>query len=150
MDTSNLEIELDRYKKNLGFNKKYYHLNSISNFFFHFDALRDEESKQFVLDSLTACFSYYEEHSINNVRESMQLFQQYLIPVGKIYQQQLGFFVFTKPAPMLLIITSGYAIAYFVFKNDPIFIIPYSVLILTFIGYSGFKFSHRKLYAFCW
>jgi hypothetical protein len=150
MDISNLEIELERFKNNLGNNKKYYHLNSISNFFFHFDSLQDDESKQFVLNSLTACLSYYEDHAINTVRESMQIFQQYLIPVGKIYQQQAGFFVFTKPLMMLLLIISGYSISYFVFKNDPVFLISYSILILLFITYSGFKFSQRKLYAFCW
>ena len=150
MDITNLETELDRYRKNLGTNKKYYHLNSISNFFFHFDSLQDDESKQFVMDSLTACFKYYEEHSINDIRESMNIFQQYLIPVGKIYQKQLGFFVFTKPLMMFLLIISGYSISYFVFKNNPIFFATYSILVLLFIGYSGFKFSQRKMYAFCW
>jgi hypothetical protein len=150
MDITNLEIELEKYKENLGATKKYYHLNSISNFFFHFDSLKDDASKQFVMDSLKACFSYYEEHSITTVGQSMSIFKEYLIPVGKIYQKQLGFFVFTKPSVMFLLIISGYSIAYFVFKNNPIFLTAYSVLILAFIGYSGFKFSQRKLYAFCW
>jgi hypothetical protein len=150
MNITNLESELERYKKNLGANKKYYHLNSIGNFFFHFDNLRDDESKQFVIDSLTACFAYYEEHRIDNISDSMKTFQQYLIPVGKIYQKQLGFFVFTKPPMMLLLITSGYSISYFVFKNNLIFFTTYTILVLAFIGYSGFKFSQRKLYAFCW
>jgi hypothetical protein len=150
MNISNLETELNRYKQNLGANKKYYHLNSISNFFFHFDSLKNDVSKQFVMNSLTACFKYYEEHAIINVRQSMDAFQQYLIPVGKIYQKQIGFFVFTKPSTMLLLIVSGYAIDYFVFKNNRVFFTAYSILILSFIGYSGFKFSQRKVYAFCW
>jgi hypothetical protein len=150
MNISNLETELNRYKENLGANKKYYHLNSISNFFFHFDSLKDDISKQLVMDSLTACFKYYEEHAIGNVKQSMDVFQQFLIPVGKIYQKQVGFFVFTKPSVMLLLIASGYAVDYFVFKNNPVFLTTYTILILSFIGYSGFKFSQRKLYAFCW
>jgi hypothetical protein len=150
MGINNLESELDRYKKNLGANKKYYHLNSISNFFFHFNDLRDDESKQFVMDSLTACLAYYESHAINTIKESMDIFQQYLIPVGKIYQKQLGFFVFTKPAMMLLFMATGYAISYFVFKNNIVFFATYSILVLLFICYSGFKFSQRKMYAFCW
>lgn len=143
-------MELERYKKNLGSNKKYYHLNSISNFFFHFDSLQDEESKQFVMDSLTACFAYYETHSITDIRESMTIFQRYLLPVGKTYQNQLGFFVFTKPYMMVLFIASGYSVAYFIFHNNKIFLLTYSILVLAFIAYSGIKFSQRKLYAFCW
>lgn len=150
MDITNLETELSRYKKNLGANKKYYHLNSISNFFFHFNSLQDEESKQFVMDSLTACFSYYEAHAITNIGESKQVFEAYLVPVGKIYQTQVGFFVFTKPWMMLLLTVSGYAIAHFIFRNSPTFILTYSFLLLLFILHSGIKFSQRKLYAFCW
>jgi hypothetical protein len=151
MEILKMREEISLLTKNLPSSyKKYYHLKSIENFLYNFDKLSDEESKQYVKDLLAECIDYYQCHSISNVFESLDIFQKYLKPVGQVYERQLNFSITIKPWLFTLYVLIGFLFVYLVFDNNPVAIIIFLLIMLSFVIYFGLKFSKHKLYAFLW
>ena len=151
MEIFKMKEEINQLAKNLSSSdKKYYHLRSIKNFLYNFDELADAESKQYVKGLLTECIDYYQCHSISNIFESLDVFQKYLKPVGQVYERQLNFSIMIKPWLFTLYVLIGVLFVYIVFDNDPVAIIIFLLIMLSFVIYFGLKFSKRKLYAFLW
>lgn len=130
--------------------RKYYHLHSIENFLYHFNALTDNESKEYIQELLSNCIEYYNYHSIPNAIESLDIFQKFLKPAGKIYERQLNFFILIKSWLLTLYILVGYLIVFLLFNNNRIATLIFLFIVLIFIVFLGVKFSQRKLYAFLW
>jgi hypothetical protein len=150
MEIADFQIEIKALKDVLdSSHKKYYHLNSIENFLFHFNSLNND-NREIVLRLLIQCFDYYRVHSIRNIYESLDVFQIYLKPIGKIYESQLGFSIYIKPWLFLLYIIPGYVLIYYIFDNNHIILYIFSVIVLSFIVCFFLKVSNKKLYAFLW
>ena len=150
MEITDFQIEINALKDVLDSrHKKYYHLNSIENFLFHFNNLNND-NREIVLQLLIQCFNYYKTHSIRDIYESLDVFQRYLKPIGKIYELQLGFSIFIKPWLFLLYIIPGYVLVYYLFDNNHIILYFFSLIVLSFIIYFFVKLSNKKLYAFLW
>jgi hypothetical protein len=151
MTILDIEEDLNRLKEDLdGSNKKYYHLKSITNFLYHFHSLEDKNSKEEVLILLTNLFNYYKEHSIRDIQESLTVFQKYLKPIGEIYEQQLGFFVFIAPWLLFLYIMIGYGVVFLLLNNNFIAVTIFLLVVIIILFYLGIKYYQRKLYSFLW
>lgn len=130
--------------------RKYYHLHSIENFLHHFNALADNESKKYIQELLSNCIEYYNYHSIPNVIESLDIFQKFLKPAGKIYERKLNFFILIKPWLLTLYILVRYLIVFLAFNNNQIATLIFLFIVLILIIFLGIKFSQYKLNAFLW
>lgn len=128
--------------------KKYYHFRSVSNFLLYLDMLTNEKEKYFSLEKLNNYFSYIENNEIDDVHESLALFNNFLKPIGELFEKRFGFFVMIKPWIMNFWIIVFLLIFWYI-QNTFLFI--FFLLILSlFFFYLGFKIKKKKVYAFMW
>lgn len=129
--------------------QKFYHLNSIDCFLVNFYLIKDEEQKRKVLESLTECVNYYQNFKVDSISQSLKIFNEYLKPVGIIYEKEAGFWVLIKSWILFLYITIANFSIYFLSNKNIYFIIANSILLL-FCAYLAKKYNSKKLYAFMW
>lgn len=142
--------EFSKIKTEIGsFNKKFYHLNSIENFIHNFGLIKSDSSRNFILNSLEDYFIYCNGNSITEIHKSLEIFNKYLKPVGKIYEKEAGFAIFIKPWLLTLYIVAINFIVYILGSNISASIIC-NLIILFFIFYLAYKYKEHKLYAFLW
>jgi len=92
---------VNRYPKN---KLKYIHYRTVQNFIFHLDNVSDNFQRDKITKSLTEYIELIDQSSvISNAIDAKELFQQYLEPIGNIYQQQLNFHISIKPATLLFL-----------------------------------------------
>jgi hypothetical protein len=71
-------------------NKKFYHFHSIENFIYHIDNLESpvKERTYLILDEYLERIKKY---PIENLQECTSLFDDYIRPVGSLYEKTFGF-----------------------------------------------------------
>ena len=70
---------------------KYIHIKSIDNFLFYADSFYMNHHKEEIHKTLSEYFDIISSTQVNNIRDSLQLFNKYIIPLTDLYKDLKGF-----------------------------------------------------------
>ena len=147
-EMSSLNLRLDELRNRIASNKKkYYHLRSISNFIYHINSQKLIDRK-FVLDKLREFMDFLESNQIDDIHDSLIVFNTFLRPIGELYERDLGFFVMIKP--WILNIWVLFFLLVVSFFDKKIYFLYFFILLSIFAIYMARKIYGRKVYAFMW
>lgn len=149
MTLTQIEKDFLNLKSGLGINKKFYHLKTIENFIYHFNQIKYQKDREFVLSSLSFCLEYYKVNSIKDINHSLVVFKKYLEPIGTIYQEQVGFSILIKPWILTISILAINLFIYFL-NTSLILTLLCNLILLAFVLFLAVKYNNKKLYAFLW
>lgn len=128
--------------------KKYYHFRSVFNFIHHISLLSNVDSQDFVVEKLSGFVNYIESNKIDDVYDSLKLYNKYIKPIGELYELELGFFIMIKP--WILNISILFLVILLYLINNIFFSVLSLCLLSIFCFYLGNKVYKKKVYSFMW
>lgn len=141
MDTDDLVRLVDNFKKRENISKKkYYHLETVSNFILYFSSIKDRARKAEIHKNLTDYLILINEIDQIDHKMGKTLFDQFLLPTSKLYSIYSGFFVYPKIDILVIIFVFLNALIWVVGLPSPV----YPVLSLAFFIYFIFIQKKRK------
>ena len=115
----NLSLKFDNvmnyYPKN---KRKYIHWKSLRNFIYHLDTFPNERQKNKIQNTLLEYLQLINERSvIEDSKDSLKYFKEYLQPIGQLYEDNLKFHIIAKTST--IVFWSSLALIVFYFLNVP-------------------------------
>ncbi len=118
--------KFNEFQGELHSDRKYCHLRSVANFINHFDEITSEHNQLRVyhlLNDYMDCLSTNEGRSWDDAK---QLFDEYIIPAGLIYNKEAGFKMIISPfltaffcfLTNLVLLVAGFNWIYFLVSNS--------------------------------
>lgn len=77
--------------------RKYCHLRSVANFINHFDEITSDHKRLIVYNLLNEYMDCLSTNEVSSWDDAKQLFDNYIIPVGLIYNKEAGFKMLISP-----------------------------------------------------
>jgi len=141
----------NRFKEIKGFylkeNYKYIHAGSVDNFLAHSDNFLIEHHKQEIFKTLTEYFDVISSKQIDNITESLKLFNKYIRPLAGLFSESRGFHMAIKLWIMILWALPFFILLYFLKASIYFYIGLGILLILLMIRQLYFK-RQKKIYGF--
>jgi len=134
----NLKFKIPKEKK------KYYHFRSIDNFIYHINN-KKLSNKKFVINKLLEFIEFLE---INTIHDSLIIFNNFLKPVGDLYEKNLNFFIMARP--WILNIWICILGAFFLMLKNNVYVNFFVLVLFLFCIYLAYKVYKKKVYAFMW
>lgn len=140
------EDMLSRLKDNY---KKYYHVNSVRNFIWHYDEISDLAAKRKIYDILISFFCEAKSKKVDDVYLSNDLFKNHLSVIGEYYEDNLKFVVY--PKIWILTVWSLFVLLILLIVRLPnwVFLIYFTGL-LIYITFLIRKIYEKRVYTFLW
>jgi hypothetical protein len=146
---SDIKFQIENLKNNISkSNRKFYHFRSVSNFLFYFDKVNNKEDRDFITEKLNGFLIYIGNNNVENVHQSLTLFNEYLKPIGELFEKIFHFFVMIEP--WILNIGIGFVFIIFWLTNSITYFLIFLFPLSLFCFYLGVKVYKRKVYAFMW
>lgn len=144
-----LQKGLDDLKIAKNITKRFYHFHSIENFIYHFDDLENIQIKERIYLILSEYLERVKEHPIENLQECTSLFDDYIRPVGNLYERTFGFMPMINNWVIIFwtILIFGFVYA---FNLSIIFYWIIGVLFFSYYFYIRKKRIEKKVYGLEW
>ncbi len=144
-----IQNRLERLMQKKNLIKKYYHFHSMQNFIYFFDDLESAQVKGKVYFSLMEYLDIVNKEPIENIHQCTELFDQYIKPVGNLYERTFGF----MPVMSLWVI-AFWCIALFgilyIFNSPVLVYLVIGIVILCYYFYLLKKKMNKKVYGLKW
>jgi len=141
-----LDSKYDDLRKRLtGLESRYFHLNTVDNFIFHFNAIEPEEDRVWAYTKLCKFFEVCNNY-IDNIdrKRGAELFRTYLSKVAMLYREKLGFALLIDK---FYLITFYFIIFLILYFTTSVWISLISVLLFLIHYFHNFsKYRQKKLY----
>lgn len=134
---------------------RYYNLNSIGNFIFHFEELKDQD-KEKVFEHIIEYLDLIQEIDRDEVREireirkgTRQLSEEYIFPLAHNYYSSLamGFTPYSRWTVIYAFFIIGLLVLYII-GADLFWYYPVSILFFSYHLYLLYKKSKKRVYGF--
>ena len=128
--------------------KRFYHFRSIQNFISSFDKLGSDQ-KQKVYSTLIEYLQKIKQEPIEDMHQSTTLFDEYIRPVGNLYEKNLGF----MPMMSVWVICFWVIVLFgimFIFRLSIIFYCVIGILLASYYIYLLKKRTEKKVYGLKW
>ncbi|SKA09389.1 hypothetical protein [Sediminibacterium ginsengisoli] len=114
IEITDLKDKLDKLKNSIHPDyHKYLNIRSIGNFLTHFDKIKPDSKKKFIVQHLNNFLDASGELITPSPEEYLELYNLYIVPVGRIYQAKANFSFVTKPAYFIIYAVIGIAVLFF-------------------------------------
>ena len=134
----------DLYSKK---NYKYIHVRTVDNFLAHSDNILIKHCKQEIFKTLTEYFDVISSKQINNITESLELFNKYIRPLTNLFSELRGFHMATKLWIMILWTLPFFILLYFL-KSSIYFYIGLGALIILLMIRQLYLKRKKKTFGF--
>lgn len=145
----NLQNKFNDLKLARDSNQKFYHFRSIENFIYHFDDVGSLELKEKIYSILMEYLQKVIEDPIENLEECTSLFDDYIRPVGNLYERALGFMPMIRIWVIIFWVIPLMIIVY-ALNLSIIFYGIIGVLFLSYYFYIRKKRIEKKIYGLEW
>ena len=128
-------------------NYKYIHVRTIDNFLFHADYFFMKHHKDEIYKTLTQYFDIISSKQIDNITESLELFNKYIKPLTNLFIDLRDFHLAPRVWIILLWTLLAF-VALFLVKASIYFYIGLLVLTILFIARQLYYSNQKKTYGF--
>jgi hypothetical protein len=104
--TLKLKLEELKNKRHTDYHK-YLNLKSIENFITHYDRIKPDSKKSFVLENLNGFIDSFKDLYNPNLDDYLELYNLFIVPVGRLYSSKAGFTFVTRPKYYILYLVIG-------------------------------------------
>jgi len=124
---------------------RFFHLNTLDNFIFHFDEIKPEEDRVWVYKNLWMFFEACDEY-IDNIdrKKGSQLFSTYLFKVAMLYRKKLHFALLIDKTYLIPFYLTFFIILYFT-TSFWISLVPILIFFVHYF-YNFSKYRQKRLY----
>ncbi len=129
--------------------RKYYHINSVSNFIDSVSLFMDADIQERVFIALQGYVTFIRNNVILNTGESLTAYNDFLKPIARYYEMGLDFSIHIKVPVFITVLVLIVCIVYLLYPS--ILVISAIVLIMQGLYLRNYKKSkNKKAYAFMW
>lgn len=129
--------------------KRFYHFRSIQNFIHFFDELESIQLKEKVYSTLMEYLDIVNKDPIEDIHQCTQLFDQYIRPVGNLYEETFGFMPVMSLWVIIFCCIALFSILY-IFNLSLILYFVIGVIVLCYYFYLLKKKMDKKVYGLKW
>ena len=130
-----------------GRTQKYIHVKTVDNFLSHSDNFFMKEHRQQIFKLLTDYFDVIESKQINNITESLELFNRYIKPLANLFSELRGFHMAVRLWIILLWLLPIFILLYFL-NASIYFYIPVVALVILFLARQVYFTRQNKTWGF--
>ena len=128
-------------------NYKYIHVKTVDNFLAQSDNSFMKHHKQEIFKTLTEYFNIIDSKQIDNITESLKLFNRYIRPLTILFSDFRGFHMATRLWIILLWALPFFILLYF-FNASIYFYIGLAALIILLVARQFYFLNQKKTYGF--
>ena len=128
-------------------NYKYIHVKTVDNFLAQSDNSFMKHHKQEIFKTLVEYFNTIESKKIDNITESLELFNKYIRPLTILFIDCKGFHMAARLWIILLWTLSFFILLYFL-NGSIYFYIGLAVLIISLVARQFYFLNQKKTYGF--
>ena len=128
--------------------KRFYHFRSMQNFISSFDKLGSDQ-KQKVYSILIEYLQRIKQEPIQDMHQSTTLFDEYIRPVGNLYERTLGFMPMISSWVIIFWAIVLFSFLY-VFNLSIIFYAAIGIFLSSYYIYVLIKKTEKKVYGLKW
>ena len=145
----NIDNKLSELINREGIIHKYYHFKSVQNFIYHLNKLNDKDIVIKVCIILNEYLDSVKDAPITDRMISLELFEEFIRPVGNIYERNAGFMPMLRSWVVFFWIVFFFLILY-VFSVPPVFFSLVATSVVIYYIYIIRKRIDHKVYGFMW
>ena len=128
-------------------NYKYIHFKTIDNFLAHSDIFLMKHHKQEIYSTLTEYFDIISSRQIDNINESLELFNKFIRPLTNLFSDLRGFHLASKLWIMILWALPFFILLYFLKASIYFYVGLVALIFLLAIRQLYFK-RQKRTYGF--
>ena len=129
--------------------KRFYHLRSIQNFIHFFDELENIQLKEKVYSILIEYLEVVKKEPVEDIQHSTALFDEYIRPVGNLYEKTLGFMPMISSWVIIFWCICLFGVVY-IFNLSVIFYYIIGLFLSSYYFYILKKRAENKVYGLKW
>jgi hypothetical protein len=128
-------------------NYKYIHVKTVGNFLTHSEKFFMKQHKQEIFKTLTEYFDIINSKQIDNITESLELFNKYIRPLTNLFSDLRGFHMASRFWIMLLWTLPFFGLLYFLNASVYFYVVLASLIILI-VARQVYFMKQKKTYGF--
>ncbi len=129
--------------------ESYLHIKSITNFMNSLDDFYSMQRKERAATILNSYFLYVKDKSMISRKESKYLFYEFILPLGNIYKESLGFSFLYQPSSIVIYFAPIILIAIYLKINILIILVIFLIGLYIFLKLKK-RMKSKKVFGFNW